>query len=56
MLRTITLYPYASQTGSLDIPEGLTAKEEQEYVVEHFNEIKLNEPELDYCGTDIDID
>lgn len=56
MLRTVTVYPYAVQTGSIDVPEGLTEEEEMEYISDHFDDISLGEPCLDYRGTDFDID
>lgn len=52
----VTAYPYARQYGEIQVPEGLDEKEKMEYIKEHWNEIKFGEPDLDYCGTDFDID
>ena len=54
---TITAYPYATQTGLLNIPDDITDPDERkEYIENHWNEIEFGEPALDYCGTDFDID
>ena len=54
---TITAYPYAVQYGTLAIPKDITEPNAlQEYVNEHWNEIDFSEPDLDYSGTDVDID
>lgn len=53
----VTAYPYATQTGSILVPETVNSVEElREYIREHFDEIDLSEPELDYAGTDIEFD
>ena len=52
---TIVAYPYATQTGFLEIPETINKELEYEYVTDHWNDINFSEPELDYCGTDFDI-
>lgn len=50
----VTAYPYAIQHGTIEVPNGIDESEIEEYVMEHFDEIKFNNAELDYCGTDID--
>lgn len=50
---TITFYPYAVQYGTIEVDEGVNI--DDEYINEHFNEIKLEKPELDYVGTDFEI-
>lgn len=52
----VVAYPYARQSGKIQVPEGLSEKDKAEYVKEHWNEIEFSAPELDYCGTDFDID
>lgn len=48
----ITAFPYATQYGRLEIPDDV--EEPREYILQHWNEIQFDEPELDYCGTDFD--
>lgn len=51
----LTLYPYATQHGTLDVPTSITDEDKiQKYISEHFSEIKLSKVELDYKGTDVD--
>lgn len=51
----VTAYPYATQTGSIPVPESVDSFEElRAYILEHFDEIDFGEPELDYAGTDIE--
>lgn len=52
----ITAYPYATQSGTLKVPEGLNEEQKREYISDHWNEISFSEPDLDYCGTEFDID
>lgn len=52
----VVAYPYARQYGEIQVPEGLSEEEKTEYIKEHWDEIKFGEPDLDYCGTDFDID
>ena len=52
---TIKVEPYAVQYGSLNIPEELVTDEEiNNYIDEHFDDIKFGEPELDYLGIDFE--
>ena len=53
---TIIAYPYATQTGSLMIPDNLNEQEARQYISDNWDNIQFNEPELDYCGTDFDFD
>ena len=48
----ITAYPYACQYGRLEIPDDV--EDVKEYIEDHWDDIKFEEPELDYCGTDFD--
>ena len=51
----ITALPYATQEGTLEVPDDLPENEYKNYVNEHFNDIEFGEPSLDYAGTDIEI-
>lgn len=54
---SLQLFPYATQSGTIEIPDGMKKESEiYDYIFEHFNEIVLDKVELDYCGTDIEID
>lgn len=55
MKAKIRAYPYAIQYGTLEMPDNIEEDMREEYVIEHWNEIKFNEPELDYADTDMDI-
>ncbi len=52
---SITATPYAVQYGTLNVPDDLSEKEYKDYVNKHFDEIKFGETELDYVGTDLEI-
>ena len=47
----VTAYPYAVVFGTIDVPDG---EDVEEYINDHFDEIEFGEPELDYCGVDIE--
>ena len=51
----ITALPYATQNGTIQVPADLTEEDYHDYVQEHFDDIEFNEIDLDYCGTDIEI-
>ncbi len=53
---SITASPYATQYGELSVPKNLTGDGLREYVRNHWSEIPFGEPELDYVGTDFEID
>lgn len=55
MIKTITAQPFATQYGTIEVPDGLSEEEVREYVNDHFNDIEFDEPDLDYAGTDIEI-
>lgn len=55
MKLSITSYPYAVQNGTIEVPDGLSEEELMFYVEEHWDEISFSQPELDYCGTDFQI-
>ena len=52
----VTALPYATQEGELTIPDGLSEDEAQEYITNHWKDIKFGEPQLDYHGTDFDFE
>ncbi len=51
----ITASPYATQEGTLTIPDNLSEEEANKYVKDHWNDIQFNEPDLDYAGTDFEL-
>ena len=51
----ITATPYATQYGTIEVPDDLPEEDYKKYVTEHFDDIKFGEPDLDYAGTDLDI-
>lgn len=53
---TITAYPYAKQTGIISVPANLGDDNIDEYIIEHWADIDFNKPELDYAGTDFDVE
>lgn len=55
MKATIRAYPYAIQCGVLEMPDNIEEDMREEYINEHWNEIKFDEPELDYADTDMEI-
>ena len=52
---SVQFFPYASQWGTIVIPEYLSEEEQKEYILEHFNEVEFGEVNLDYKGTEFDI-
>lgn len=55
MKAAITAYPYAIQYGTLEMPDDIERDFREEYITEHWSEIKFGEPELDYAGTDMEV-
>ena len=51
---TVTAYPYATACGTLDIPDEVT--DVRSYVSDHWNDIKFEAPDLDFCGTDYEVE
>lgn len=45
-------YPYAMQSGMIIAPDNIQI--DATYIREHWNEVYLDEADLDYRGTDID--
>lgn len=52
----ITSRPYATQTGTLEIPDDVSGDAIYEYAEDHWYEIDFGEPNLDYGGTDFDME
>ncbi len=52
----ITASPYATQYGTIKVPDDLPEDKYKSYVDDHFDKIKFNEPDLDYAGTDLEIE
>lgn len=55
MKAIIRAYPYAIQHGVLEMPDDIEEDMREEYINEHWNEIRFDEPELDYADTDMEI-
>ncbi len=52
---TIMAHPLANVTGTIQIPNNITEEEDiEEYIREHFKDIKFGEPELDYMSIDFE--
>lgn len=47
---TVTAFPYAMVNGKIQVPLDVT--DVNQYVQDHFDNIRFEEPELDYDGTD----
>ena len=52
----VTAYPYAVMYGTIEIPADVPDNELDAYVSEHFDYVKFCEPQLDFKGTDFDIE
>lgn len=52
----ITASPYATQYGTIEVPDTVPENEVDEYIELHWGDIKFDEPELDYAGTDYEIE
>jgi len=54
---TVTVQPYATQWGTIDVPDEIRDYEDvYSFVEDHFDEIEFGSPELDYEGIDMDIE
>ena len=51
---SVTAYPYASQTGTIKVPEELQGVQIDNYILKHWEDIEFNGPDLDYAGIDFD--
>ena len=52
----VIAYPYAVMYGTIEVPMEVTDDELDGYVTEHFDDVKFGEPQLDFKGTDFDIE
>ena len=52
----ITALPYAVQYGTIKVPDNLDESCYTEYINDHWDDIEFEPPDLDYCGTDFEID
>lgn len=53
----VTAYPYATQYGKIPIPDSVNGEENiKAYVSDHWREIRFGEPDLDYSGTDFEVE
>lgn len=55
----VTAFPYATQQGPIYVPDEVVKTGEEkvrEYISNNWNNIEFGEPDLDYAGTDFDID
>lgn len=51
---TVTAYPFATTSGTLKIPDEVT--DIRQFVKEHWDDIEFGSPDLDYCGTDFEVE
>ena len=49
----VTAFPYAVQNGKITVPDDVI--DVNKYIKNHWNGIEFNEPDLDYFGTDFDV-
>ena len=54
MIVNITAHPYATVYGTIEVPDGV--EDIKAYIDEHFDDIDFGNPDIDYQGTDYDID
>lgn len=54
MKYSIVAYPYAKQYGTIEVPDYIPKEDIDTYIEDCWNEIKFEEPELDYHGTDFE--
>jgi hypothetical protein len=47
-----TISPYATQTGHITVPDDTPV--DADYISNHWEDVTLGEPDMDYCGCDID--
>lgn len=52
----VVAYPYATTIGTIQVPSNLTNQEKvRKYVSDNFDKVVFEEPELDFRGTDFDV-
>lgn len=50
----VVAYPYAVQYGTVNVPDTVKPEDVDDYITEHWNDIKFGEANLDYAGTDFE--
>lgn len=50
----ITAFPYATQYGTIEVPDNIPEEEIDSYIETYWEKIEFEEPELDYSNTDFD--
>ncbi len=50
----ITAHPYANQEGCIEVPAEIQDDEVQDWIENHFENIKFEEAQLDYRGADFE--
>lgn len=55
--KQVSVYPYARFPGTVMVPANIAddIEKAEEYVAEHFNDVKLGEPEFDFKGADFQV-
>ena len=56
--KQVTVYPHVRLSGTIMVPEDIAddIEKTEEYVAEHFSDIKLKEPEFDFKGADFRVE
>ena len=52
---SVEAHPYANINGTIKVPKNLAPAKMREYVDNHFNKIKFEEPRLNFKGTDYEL-
>ena len=55
MERCGRFFPYATCYGEIDIPDSVPVEEHEQYIYDHFDDVKMSSPALDWGGTDFDL-
>lgn len=50
----VTVRPYAMQEGFIEVPDDV--KDVYNYVIDNWEDVDFDSPELDYEGTDVDVE
>ena len=51
----VTAFPFVRQEGIIEVPDDVSAEDVHDYISEHWDEIEFGEAELDYAGSDFDV-
>ena len=55
MKLSVTAYLYATQYGTIEIPDEIPKNELEDYVANHWEDIDFYPPELDYSNADFEV-